>query len=73
MEIFEIRSRWDEPSQKLDHAVAKATYARTTDLWKVYWQRFNEKWVSYESVPEVRTLEAVLDVVDQDVHGCFFG
>ena len=73
VEIFEIRPRWDEPSQKLESAVAKATYARTTDRWKIYWQRFNEKWVPYPPSPEVRSLEAALDVIDQDVQGCFFG
>jgi len=35
--LFEIRPRWDEPLEKIETPVAKATYVKRQELWKVYW------------------------------------
>lgn len=73
VEIFEIRPRWRHPGEKIEQPVAKATYVKTQKLWKVYWQRADLKWHSYDPAPEVDTLQAFLGLVDRDEHGCFFG
>lgn len=73
VELFEIRPRWDKPKEKIEHAIAKATYVKTTGLWKVYWQRADLKWHSYEPVLQVGSLEKFLALVDEDRYGCFFG
>ena len=73
VEIFEIRPRWDNPTQKVEEAVAKARYLKSRDTWLVYWQRADLKWHKYGPVPEVGTLEAFLDLVDRDEYACFFG
>jgi len=73
VEIFEIRPQWDNPSNRIETPIAKATYVKTQNMWKVYWQRANLKWHSYEPLPTVRTLEEFLDVVGEDQHSCFFG
>ena len=73
VEIFWIRPRWDNPKEKTDDAVAKATFVKSTGRWRIYWQRADLKWHRYEPAPEVGTLEEFVRVVGDDDHGCFWG
>ncbi len=73
VEIFEIRPQWKNPQVKREHAVAKATYLKAARVWRVYWQRQDLKWHRYEPAPEVESLEAFLQLVDEDEHACFWG
>jgi hypothetical protein len=73
VEIFEIRPRWNNPAQRVEEAVARARYLKSRDTWLVYWQRADLKWHKYGPTPEVSTVEAFLDLVDQDEYACFFG
>ena len=73
VELFETRPVWDNPSQKMESPVAKATYVKTQNLWKTYWMRADLKCHSYPPAPEVNTLDAFLALVAEDKHACFFG
>ena len=73
VEIFEIRPDWRDRTKKMEAPVAKATYVRTKNQWKVFWIRRDLKWHAYEPNPEVKSLEAFLNVVDRDEYCCFFG
>jgi len=73
IEIFEIRPRWDNPLKKTEIPVAKSTYVKNQKIWKVYWQRADQKWHSYAPLPTVKMLEEFLDAVGEDQHACFFG
>jgi hypothetical protein len=73
VEIFEIRPRWNEPSEKFERPVAKATFVRSQAIWRVYWQRADLKWHSYGEVPVVSELGAFIAAVEEDPHGCFWG
>ena len=73
VEIFELRPRWRDKTQIARTPVAKATFVRIQNIWKVFWMRRDLKWHSYEPQPEVESLEAFLRVVDRDEFGCFFG
>lgn len=73
IEIFEIRPAWDDPSEKMENSVAKATYVRRSDVWRIYWQRADLKWHRYDPLPEVARIEEFLEVVDADEYCCFFG
>ena len=73
VEIFEIRSRWNDPTDKIEEAVAKATYVKSSRMWKVFWQRADLKWHRYDPEPDVKTIEEFLDVVEKDEYSCFFG
>ena len=72
VEIFEIRPVWRNPKEKMENPVAKATYVKIHNLWKVYWQRANMKWYPYEPA-EVSRLEDFLKLVEHDQYGCFWG
>ena len=71
--IFEIRPSWRDKSQILEHYVAKATFIRTQDRWKVYWQRADLKWHGYEPKRYVSSLTEFFKLVEADKHFCFFG
>ena len=73
VEIFEIRERWNKPGEKFESAIAKATYVKTKDKWKIYWQRADLKWHSYEPTAEVNTIEEFIAVVHKDECSCFWG
>jgi Protein of unknown function (DUF3024) len=73
VELFEIRPRWNKPTEKKEHSFAKATYVKTTGTWKIYWQRADLKWHSYEPTPQVGSVEKFLALVGEDKYACFFG
>lgn len=73
VEIFEIRPDWQDNTETMLTPVAKTTFVRTRNRWKIYWMRSDLKWHGYEPTPEVRSLEAFLHVVDRDEYCCFFG
>lgn len=35
VEIFEIRPDWQDPKEKMEHSVAKATFVRSKNRWRV--------------------------------------
>jgi hypothetical protein len=73
VEIFEVRPAFQAPEEKVQHPVAKATYVRTQDAWRVFWRRADLKWHSYPPTPEVKSLYDFVTLVDQDKHCCFWG
>jgi hypothetical protein len=73
LEVFEIRPSYLKPKEKIEEAVAKATYIKNTDMWKIYWQRQDLKWHRYDPVPEVKTVDEFLSVVEKDEFCCFLG
>jgi hypothetical protein len=73
IEIFEIRPDWQDPNKKMENPVAKATYVKRAEEWRVYWQRADLKWHRYEPHPSASTIEEFLQVVDEDAYCCFFG
>ena len=73
VEIFEIHQFWNNPEEKIEEPVAKATYVKSRNLWKVYWQRADLKWHQYEPDPEADSIEDFIDIVENDEYACFFG
>lgn len=73
VELFEIRPAFQKPDQKIEHAIAKATYVKRTKEWRLYWMRADLKWHRYEPVPEVDSLDEFLKVIEEDAFGCFYG
>lgn len=73
LELFELRPAWDNPSETIESAIAKATYVKKTGSWKVYWQRADMRWHLYDPAPEVESVEEFLALVEADPHACFFG
>lgn len=71
--VYEIRSSFQDKDKKIEIPMAKATYIKSRDIWKIYWQRADLKWHSYEPLPECDTIDAFLDEVNNDPYACFWG
>ena len=71
--IYERRPRWNNPDEWIESGVAKLRYTRKTNQWQLYWRRANIKWVKYEPCPANKDLATIVDEVDKDRYGCFFG
>lgn len=72
IEIFEVSPRFDNPQELLETPVAKATYVKNKDLWKVFWQRADLKWHPYDPQKTVESLQAFLELVEADEYACFW-
>ena len=74
VEMFTIRPVWrGAPGELMEHAVAKATFVKSRGVWRVFWQRQDLKWHSYEPDAEVPDLSDFIAVVERDEYGCFYG
>ena len=73
VEIFEIRPVWNKPEEKMEQPVAKATYVKRQNIWKVYWMKSDLKWHKYEPEFGVSELSRFIAIVDEDKYGCFWG
>ncbi|MBS1490107.1 MAG: DUF3024 domain-containing protein [Bacteroidetes bacterium] len=71
--IFEIRPQWKNPEIICEYEIAKTTFVKTKNLWKVFWMRSNLKWYSYTPKPTVKTVAEFVRLVEEDKHGCFWG
>ena len=71
--IFEIRPKWNKPDEKMESPIAKTTYVKEKNHWKVFWQRADLKWHSYTPKPIVKNLKEFVKLVDEDKHACFWG
>ncbi len=71
--IHEIRPRFDNPEIKIEPEIAKTTFVKGKNHWKVFWLRGNLKWYRYDPNPIVPLLKDFLDLVIEDNYGCFWG
>jgi Protein of unknown function (DUF3024) len=53
--------------------VAKSTFVKAKNHWKVFWQRANLKWYQYDPMPTVKNLRDFVKLVEEDQLGCFWG
>jgi hypothetical protein len=71
--IFELRPQWDNRENLIEQPVAKLRFVATTKIWHLYWQRANMRWVGYEPSPADKDIAVLVDAIDRDEYGCFFG
>ncbi len=73
IEIYEERPYWRDPSEKTQTSIAKIKYVRSQDEWRLYWMGGNLKWQLYEPFSVSKYPEKIVDEIDRDEFGCFFG
>ncbi len=71
--VFEIRPLWNNPNEKIEVPVAKATFVKASNNWKVFWRKADMKWYSYKPNPTADTLAEFVNLVEEDKHYCFWG
>lgn len=73
IEIFEVRPRFNDPQKIVEIPVAKTTWVKAQNVWRIFWQRADMKWHRYDPLPDVKTLEEFIDAVEADKYDCFYG
>ena len=71
--IYETRPAFREPSQWIEHGIAKLRFVRTAGEWRLLWQRASLKWQSYEPLASSRDVAVLVAEIDRDPYACFFG
>lgn len=71
--IYEERPHWQNPKIKTQSMTAKIKYIKSKSIWKLYWLRQNMKWMLYEPMESSKELSTLLEVVNEDAYGCFWG
>jgi len=70
VEIFEIRP--DMNGRIMHNPIAKTTFIRTNNTWKIFWMRADLKWHGYIT-QYVKTIYEFIEIVDEDDNCCFWG
>lgn len=73
IELFLVRPLFSDPTRQTKESIAKVRYVKSRDVWRVFWKRADLKWHRHPPRPKVKSLEAFLRLVDEDVNGCFWG
>ena len=73
--VVERRPPWrpDRGPQWSRSPVARLRYTAHSGLWTLYWRDRNEHFHRYPPCPASRTVETLLDEVDRDQTGIFWG
>ncbi|HRH66950.1 MAG TPA: DUF3024 domain-containing protein [Bacteroidia bacterium] len=71
--IFEIRPAYNNPDKKLELDVAKTTFVKAKNHWKIFWMRADLKWHPYSPNEIVKSVNEFCELVEKDEHGCFWG
>lgn len=71
--IFEIRPVWDNPNEKMECNIAKTTFVKKENSWKIFWFMSDMKWHGYKPKPKVNKLKEFIKIIEEDKLGCFWG
>ncbi len=71
--IYEVRPVWNNPKKITKLPFAKLTFVKSRNIWKLYWKRASGKWERYEPKDSDKDLGVLVQEIDKDPYGCFFG
>ena len=71
--LFESRPGFMPPHEWQEEPVAKFTYVKSADRWKLFCMLRDLKWHGYEPLPESRELAPLVREVRGDPTGIFWG
>ena len=73
IELFFVRPAFRRPGEHIEEAIAKVTFVRSRNVWRLFWKRADGKWHRYPPCPEAASLGDALRAIHADPNGCFFG
>jgi Protein of unknown function (DUF3024) len=71
--LYEERPAFRPPHDWQEMVVAKFTYVGTQRVWRLYCQHRDRRWHTYQALPAASSLARLLDEVDADPTGIFWG
>ena len=71
--LYEERPAFRPPYDWQEMVVAKFTWVATRRRWQLYCQHRDRRWHAYQALPGAARLSTLLDEVDRDPTGIFWG
>ena len=71
--LFEKRRYFKDPTQWTERKIAQFRYDLNENKWKLFWWRHTGKWYKYEDTKPKNNLQNLVDEVDKDPTGIFWG
>lgn len=71
--LYEERPAFQAPHSWQEMVVAKFTYVGTRREWRLYCQHRDLKWHAYQALPASSSFAKLLNEVDADPTGIFWG
>ena len=71
--LYEERPAFGPPHDWQEMVVAKFTYVGTRREWRLYCQHRDLRWHAYQALPAASSFATLLDEVDADPTGIFWG
>jgi hypothetical protein len=71
--LYEERPAFRPPHDWQEMVVAKFTYVGTQREWRLYCQHRDLRWHTYQALPAASSFAKLLDEVDADPTGIFWG
>lgn len=71
--LFESRPSFRRPQEWRDEDIAKFRYVKAAEEWRLYCQFRDLKWRAYAPLPSAKDFATLLDEVDRDPTGIFWG
>ena len=71
--LFEKRPAFRAPGEWTERHVAKFRFNRRRGTWSLLWRDRHVRWHTYEPLPLARELRTLVEEVDRDPAGIFWG
>ncbi len=73
--IVELRPPWREDfgPEWTSLAIARFRWSKSAGVWTLYWRDQDERWHRYEPIGSTSSIGPLLDEVDRDPTGIFWG
>ena len=62
-----------EVIEVMENFIAKTTFVKSRNSWKVFWMRSDLKWHAYPPKPFVKKIRDFVKLVEADDYHCFWG
>ena len=71
--LIESRPVWNDPSRWTELFVAQVRYENETGIYTLFYANQNNKWFHYEFLDATGDLDEVIDAIENDSTGIFWG
>jgi hypothetical protein len=73
--VIERRPPWSEDigTEWTSLKIAQLRYESAAALWSLYWADSNDRWLRYADATPARSVETLIQAIEDDRSGVFFG
>jgi len=71
--IFESRPLWADPSEWQNARIAQLRFDINRNTWSLFCVDRNQRWQRYRALPPSRSIDDLVQEIDEDPTGIFWG